>query len=348
MNVLSDSVRTAAIWLGLAGALFLLWQVAETLLWIFAGILFGVFLDALTRGLGAIVPLRRGIRLAAVCLILAAAFAGTLLWGSLVFAQQWGELSGTLNQQIGALRNELENIGLARDTGRPGQNGVGSLISMLLPDPGQLFGGARTAFSAATGMLGSFVLVVLIGIFAAASPGLYRDGLLHLAPPRTRRRAGEVLDETADVLRRWLIGQLVAVVLVGVTVGIALAALGMPGALLLGFQAGLLNFIPYLGPFLAALPILLAAIPLGMAMLAWVAIVYLVIQTIEGYAVTPMILDRAVDVPPLLTLASLMVFGTLFGGIGIAMAAPFVAAARVVVLRLYVERNEAAARKRGV
>jgi predicted PurR-regulated permease PerM len=217
------------------------------------------------------------------------------------------------------------------------------LGELLLPDPARLLGGARSAFSAAFGVLGSVVVVVLIGIFAAADPAPYRRGILAMVPPRHRKRLGETLDEIAEMLRWWLIGQFVTMIIIGATVAIVLTLLGMPGALLLGLQAGLLNFIPYLGPFLSAIPILLAAIPLGMSMIVWAISLYVLIQLIEGYVLMPLIQKRAVDLPPVLTLASLMLMGALFGGLGIALATPLVAAIRVATLRLYVDRIEKSA-----
>ncbi len=111
----------------------------------------------------------------------------------------------------------------------------------------------------------------------------------------------------------------------------------MPGAPLLGLQAGLVNFIPYLGPVIAAVPILLAAMAQGTSMVLWALGVRVVIQTLEGYVLAPLIQKRAVNVPPVLTLAAVALFGALFGAMGVALATPSGAVLRVTVLRLYVE-----------
>jgi predicted PurR-regulated permease PerM len=127
------------------------------------------------------------------------------------------------------------------------------------------------------------------------------------------------------------------VVLIALTTWAGLALVGMPGALLLGLQAGLVNFIPYLGPVIAAVPILLAAMAQGTTMVLWALGVHVVIQVLEGYVLAPMIQKRAVDVPPVLTRAAVLVFGAFFGALGIALATPVVAALKVAVVRLYVE-----------
>ena len=141
----------------------------------------------------------------------------------------------------------------------------------------------------------------------------------------------------AEVLRWWLVGQGVAVAVIAVSTWIGLALIGMPGALLLGVQAGLVNFIPYLGPVIAAVPIVLAAMAQGTSMVIWALGVHIVIQTLEGYVLAPLIQRRAVDLPPVLTLAAVMLFGALFGAMGVALATPLVALIKVAVERLYIE-----------
>jgi predicted PurR-regulated permease PerM len=140
------------------------------------------------------------------------------------------------------------------------------------------------------------------------------------------------------VLRWWLAGQLVAMMLIGVSVATLLWVLGVPGALFLGIQAGVLGFIPYLGPLVAAIPIALAVMPMGVFWLTTILLLYATIQIIEGYLLTPLIHQQAVSLPPLLTLSSLLVMGALFGLPGVILSTPLIAAGRVAVLRLYIER----------
>lgn len=321
-----------------AGAgLFLAWQTAGTLLLLFAGLLFGSFLDAAARGLAYLLPVGRGWRLALACVLLAAAAAWLLAWGGYNLAAQADGLIGVISDQLRALRGELRAIGVAPPQSSGEEGGPRTLARLLLPDPSTLFGTAYSAVSLATGWLGNAIVVVFVGLFAAADPGAYRRGVLALLPRDRRGRVGEVLDEMAAVLRWWLVGQLVAVVLIALSTWAGLALIGMPGAFLLGLQAGLVNFIPYLGPVIAAVPIGLAAMAQGTAMVLWAMGVHLVVQTVEGYALAPLIQRRAVDLPPVLTLAAVAVFGTLFGALGVALATPLVAVIKVAVQRLYVE-----------
>jgi predicted PurR-regulated permease PerM len=319
-----------------AGAgIFLAWQAAGTLLLIFAGLLFGAFLEACTRALAPVLPIDRIWRLTIVCVLLVLATSLLLVWGGTILVQQADSIIPLIGEQMQILKGQLRSLGLTppQDAEAPPR----TLGQILFPNPGALFGTAYSAFNLASILLGSVVVVVFIGLFMAASPETYRRGVLSLLPRERRQRVGEVLDEMAEALRWWLIGQLIAVVLIAVTTWIGLTLIGMPGALLLALQAGLVNFIPYLGPVISAVPILLAAMAQGTTMVLWAAGVHLVIQTVEGYMLAPMIQKRAVDVPPVLTLAAVVVFGALFGPLGIALATPLVAVMRVAVVRLYIE-----------
>ena len=324
----------ALVALAAGAGLFLAWQTAGTLLLLFAGLLFAALLDAATRGLAYVLPVGRGWRLALVCALLTLVAASLAVWGGYNLVAQADGLVAVIGEQLRALRGELRDMGI---TPPPESGGPRTLAQLLLPDPSTLFGTAYSAFSLASGLLGNAIVVVFVGLFAAADPGTYRRGVLALLPRGRRQRVGEVLDEMAAVLRWWLVGQLVAVVLIALSMWLGLALIGMPGALLLGLQAGLVNFIPYLGPVIGAVPIGLAAMAQGTTMVLWALGVHVAVQTVEGYVLAPLIQRRAVDLPPVLTLAAVAVFGTLFGALGVALATPLVAALKVAVQRLYVE-----------
>jgi predicted PurR-regulated permease PerM len=329
-----SNLSVILIALAVGAALFLAWRTAGTLLLIFAGLLFGALLDACTRGLATVLPIGRAWRLTIVCIIIALGTAWLLVWSGTNLVEQADSLARLIGDQLRMLRGELRSMGIA-----PPQSAEGprSLAQILFPNPGALFGTAFSAFNLASGLLGSIVVVVFIGLFMAASPQTYRRGVLSLLPRERRQRIGEVLDDMAAALRWWLVGQLVAVVLIAMTTWIGLALIGMPGALLAGPAGGARELIPYLGPVIAAVPIVLAAMAQGTTMVLWAFGVHVLIQAVEGYVLAPIIQKRAVDVPPVLTLAAVMLFGALFGALGIALATPLIAALKVAVVRLYVE-----------
>jgi len=146
-----------------------------------------------------------------------------------------------------------------------------------------------------------------------------------------------VLDDMGLVLRLWFVGLLVRIILMTLCVWLVLYLIGLPGPFVLGLQAGLSNFIPYVGPIVATLPIALVAMPLGSSVLIWAVVIYAIVQSIEGYVIGPLIQRHAVEIPPAWTLIAIVVLGALFGIKGIALAMPLVAIARVAIIRFYVE-----------
>lgn len=327
-----------AIALGAAAGLFLAWQAAGALLLIFAGLLVAVLLDACAAGLQRALPVSRSWCIALVSLAIALAVAGAIWLGGYALSQQADQLVSTIDRQLRTLRGELEAAGLAPE--RPTQSGGGevqNLAQLLVPDPRDLFGQARTALTGILGVLGNAVFIAFIGFFVALNPMSYKQGFLSLLPRDKRPRVGAVADEVAEVLRWWLVSQLATMVVITLSTWAALTLLGMPAAFLLGLQAGLVNFIPYLGPIVAGVPIVLAAASQGASMVGWAVGVFVLIQILEGYILTPLIQRRAVDLQPALTLAAQMLLGALFGAAGIALATPIAAAARIAILRLYVE-----------
>jgi predicted PurR-regulated permease PerM len=147
----------------------------------------------------------------------------------------------------------------------------------------------------------------------------------------------EVLDAIGHVLQRWLVGQLVLMAIVGTITWIGLALLGVPFALPLALFAGLSEFVPYVGPIVAAIPAVLVGFAEGPHLALWVAGLYIAVQSIESYVLTPLIQQRAVYLPPALLLFSQVVLGVTAGPLGVIVATPLAAAGLVAVNKLYVE-----------
>lgn len=190
------------------------------------------------------------------------------------------------------------------------------------------------------GSLVSFFALIAGMVYFAAQPNLYRRGLLLLAPIKSRPRLGEALDESGRALRYWLGGQLVAMVVTGLLVGVSMWLLDVPAPLGLGVVAGLLDFVPLLGPLAAAIPALLLAFTVSPQTTLFVLIAYTIIQQIEGNIVLPLVQQRAVSLPPAMLLFSLFAASSLFGLAGLLLAAPLTVVAFVLVNRLYVTREE--------
>jgi predicted PurR-regulated permease PerM len=327
---------THAVLIGIAAGagLFLAWMAAGTLFLVFAGLLFAALLDAGARGLAKLLPIHRHWNLTIVCLGLAVAVVGFLVWSGLSVALQIDQFVQALNKQLQSLEQSVANLGLVpgKEHGEPVT--IGDLAHILFSNPNQLFGEAQNAFSRTIGGVGDAVIIVLIGVFVAADPLTYKHHFVELLPLRQRKRVGLLLDESATILRRWLVGQFAAMLLLAILTAIMLVAMGVPSPMLLGIQAGLFEFIPYLGAVVGALPILLLALPLGTFTL-WVTLaLYAVIHFAVGNIVVPMMQKRTLDLPPAVALAALALFGVVFGLASVAVATPLVVAIRHAYLRL--------------
>ena len=318
--------------LGVAIGALLIWKTSSSLLIIFAGILFASFLDACTRALGPVIPVGRAWRLTLVVLVLTALIVLSAVWGVGKLPEQARVLIRVMDAQLDVLQQRLLSVGVdlfGPDGGRD--------FSRWFPDHDKLFGHAQTAVGTAASFLANTLVIVFLGLLFSLDPGAYRDSVVMLVRPRSRERVRAVLDEMGSVLRSWLVGQFIRIVLMTACVWLALYLLGLPSPFLLGAQAGASNFVPYLGPILAAIPVGLVAMPLGSSMLIWAVGIYTVIQSIEGYVIGPLIQRQAVELPPAWTLVAIVLFGSLFGVWGIALAMPLFAIGRVAVIRLYVE-----------
>jgi predicted PurR-regulated permease PerM len=318
--------------LAVAVGLAFVWYSAPSLLLLFAGILFASLLDACTRGLGHVLPLPRRARYALVVLILGSAAVVIASWGIVGLPGQVRALIDVMDAQITVLERELANFGIEL-FGPDGRQG----LTQFLSDPGRLFGHVHYAVSGVYVVVINTIVVVSLGLFFASQPTAYREGALILMPPVARPRVRMVMNEMGRVMRSWLLGQLLRIVIVAIVLAISFDLLGVPGAWLLGLQAGAANFIPYLGPLIAAFPVALVAMPLGLPTLAWVMILYGAIQTIEGFVIAPIIQKGSLDLAPAWTLFAIVIFGAMFGGLGIALAAPVLGLARLAVMRFYVE-----------
>ncbi|UPJ64513.1 AI-2E family transporter [Bradyrhizobium sp. 191] len=313
--------------------LFLAWQTVSSLLLIFAGVLFGAFLDACARALAPVLPLARVWRLTLVLLLFSALSTFGLVWGAGKLPEQTRLLLKVMDSQIDVLQEHLLSYGvdlLGPEWGR-------DFAQWLFSDQGRFLSHAQFLLGGASSLLTGALVIVFLGILFAFDPTSHRESLVMLVKRPYRARTRAVMDEMGSVMRLWLIGQFIRIILMTLCVWVALYLVGLPGPLVLGLQAGLSNFIPYLGPIVAALPIALVAMPLGGSLLIWAVLIYTIIQSIEGYVIGPLIQRQAVEIPPAWTLVAIVMLGALFGVLGIAMAMPLVAIGRVAIIRFYVE-----------
>jgi len=293
---------------------------------IFAGILLAVALSGGGEWIAERTGVGRAWGVAAVLIgILVAAVAVSLLYAPAI-AEQIDELSDTLPTAIQSLRARLEQYAwldrlLSSSGGAALPEGTGAA--------------AAGAFASVFGAVANIAVALIIGIYGAISPGIYRRGLLLLVAPSARNRAEDVMAASVRVLRRWFWAQLISMAVVGVLTTIGLLLIGVPLAPLLGLIAGLLGFVPNIGPILSAIPaVLLASTQGGTAALLTVG-VFLVVQALESYLITPKVQQDQVSLPPALLIAAQVVFGLIFGLAGLLFAGPLTAVGMTLINELY-------------
>lgn len=330
-------IRRTLIVIGLVAAVILFavftWQILSVLVLLFAGILLGVLLTSTSGWIRERTPLSHGQALTVVLVLIILAFVGGGWFAVPRLASQSQELSTSLMESVERLRSTLESQSWAQ----PFLNtlpGVGESNSNSLNIMGQM----SRFFSRTFNFLIDSVIILFIGLYLAINPDMYANGLIKLFPKSRRRRIGEALDETAYVLRWWLVGRIASMVVVGILSIIGLMILGVPLAFILGVITALLAFIPIVGPTIALIPPSLVALTdSGPTQALYVILLYLGIQFVESYLITPLIQQRTVSLPPVLLIMSQAIFSLFFNFIGLAVAAPFAAMVMTLTKMLYVK-----------
>ena len=313
--------------------LALLWQSTEVILLIFAGLLLAIFLRAIAERISQHTPLSENWALTVVLVAIVGTIA-LLIWLMMPSLEnQYSEISRQLPQTVENLRQRL------------GQYAGGRWILEQMPTQPSEFGGQTSnVFGRITGFFSSFLgivvnvaIVLAAGVFFAFNPKLYYEGAVKLFPPSRQQRVREVLDTLGFNLRRWLVGRITVMTLNGILTALGLWMLGVPLALPLGLLTALFNFIPNIGPFLAAVPAILIAFTESPTLALYTTILFLVIQNLEGFVLTPLVQQKAVALPPVLIIAAQLLLGIIFGFLGVLLAVPIVAVAFVLVKMLYIE-----------
>lgn len=193
------------------------------------------------------------------------------------------------------------------------------------------------SFYSSLSTVSNLIIILFIGIYLAFNPSLYSKGLIQLFPIIKRERIKNVLEKVHTSLSSWMLAKLSSMLVVGVLSFIGLEILGIPYPYALALIAALCSFIPYLGPYIALIPALLVASLIGVDKVIYLIIAYVIIQTIEGYLITPYMEKKLVSLPPALTLVWMLFMGLISGLLGLILATPILAMLIVLVKELYIK-----------
>ena len=329
--VLLKEAKRAAVWIGLAAGLALVVYLAQPLLIIFGGMVFAAMIDGGVRLLGRVLPIGRGWRVAMVVIFAAVFLVWTLTFAGTAMAQQAAQLPAVIQTQAlkiigwlqahGAIVNVKSIQGLIEKLA----GSVGDVTSAV----GGVIGGLTTAFG-----------ILVLGIYIAAEPHLYRRGFAWLLPVNERTRFEVTAAAMGKTLRRLLAGRLLGMAVEGVTTWILLALWGVPLAGVLGLLTGLLAFLPNIGAPISGALMVLVGFSDSTNTGLFCMVVYAVVQTVDGNIIVPMVAKRTADLAPALVLGMQLIMGTLFGILGLMLADPMVAMLKVALERQSLRNEE--------
>jgi len=324
-------LQKASVWFGMALLIAGVIILAEPLLLIIGGMIFAVLLDGGARLIGRVLPIGRGWRLAIIIFLGLGFIAWVVYFAGTTLAAQAEALRLVVQAQFNRVMEIGASIGLLP------KGGTTSVGSQLLGSVGRLTSAIGTALGAVT----SVILMVVIGIFVAAEPKLYDRGIAWMLPLRFRHKFYVISERLGSTLRRLLFGRLVGMMFEGIFTWLMLGyvcqlfGIGpVPMAALLGLLTGLLAFLPNIGAIVSGVLMVAVGFSAGPNEGLWAIFVYFFVQNVDGYLVIPYIARRTVDLAPAMVLAAQLLFGALFGLLGLLFADPILASLKVTLIEL--------------
>lgn len=257
---------------------------------------------------------------------------GLLFWfmGTKI-QHQISVLNETLPGTLGNLKAKLAET----------SNGAKLLEHVSGENSEKLFSTAQRFFSTSFGVLGNLYVIILLGFFFTANPGVYKQGMIKLVPNSKKALAERVLERISHDLKGWIKATVFSMVLITILITIGLTIIGIPVALVLALFTGILKLVPNFGSLAAMIPGVLLGLTISTNTAIVTAIVYVVCQTIVSSIVTPLVQEKIIKIPPALTIISQVVMGTLSGAMGIILAIPLLVIVIILVDEFYVKKKEA-------
>lgn len=317
-------VRRTLIVVAILALFALAWLLRDVILMVFGAIVVATLFQALASQFRKIgLPYGLSLALAVLTVFGIIGGAAAMFGGQLM--SQTEELSKAVPQAWNSVKGSLAKVGISTEVFQAGSgsSGIGSTAGTL-------------AMSLSAGVADA-LLIVIGGIFLAASPKVYRIGAVKLVPEERRGQVSSAVEASGSALKLWLKAQLLTMALIGTVTGVGLWLIGVPSAFALALLAALLEFVPFVGPIAAAVPAILLAAAVSPEMALMTLGLYVLVQQLEGYVFSPLIQQWAVDLPGAILLFSLLACGTLFGALGIIFAAPLTVVLFVMIKKLYVQ-----------
>lgn len=335
--IIRTEIKRATVWIGMTALVVGLVWLAQPLLLIMGGLVLAAMFDGGARLLGRVLPIPRALRLTIVVLAVFGFMYWTFVFTGSELAAQAASLQAIVETQFESIGNRIAAAGFnisAEDV-----KGFGTQILNSV-------GRVTAAVSSVVGTVTNMAMMLVLAIFIAAEPRMYERGVAWMLPLSEREQFYVTAAKMGSVLRRLMAGRLLGMAVEGFGTWILLSLGGVPMAALLGVLTGLLAFLPNIGAIVSGALIILVGFSAGVDVGLYAIFVYFVVQMVDGYLIVPMVAKRAVDLAPALVLGAQILFGALFGILGLALADPIIAMIKVALERQSA-RNEARAIREG-
>ncbi len=312
--------------------IFLFVEAVQVILLLFAGILVAVFL----RGIASFLAIRTRVSSNTSLGIVLLALIILITGGIWLLGPSISEGFNRMSQQIPTAWEHLKEEFVKSDWGRSIVQGIQNAKKNFASDT-DMIGRLTGIFSSTLGALVNIFIILVIGLYSAFNPDLYINGVIKLFPPRKRQRVTEVLKAMNSALKWWFVGRIASMMVIGILTAIGLWIFGIPMPVTLGIFAAILTFVPNLGPFISALPAVMFGLVISPMKGVWIVILYIGIQTLESYLITPQIQKKAVSLPPALLISMQILAGVVLGIFGLILATPLLVCIIVVIQMIYID-----------
>ncbi len=318
------------------------YSVAEVLLLLFIAILFGVYLSWISDSLQRRLSLPRSLAMIGALAITAVAVTGIgflivpplIAQGQQLIQSLPGTLAGVEARLVDLARKSAMAAQILGGLER-GQSYTGTFLKEVT---GSARGMVPYVFSG-VGILIHLISVLIMGLYLALRPNIYREGFILLAPPVHRELVRDILDDLGRTLRAWIVGQILAMIVLGALTWVGLWALGVPYPLAFGTFTGVVAIVPFFGTLVSTLlPALFVLSDGGFWQFFWIAMLGVGVHIFEANVVAPMIMERQVHLPPVLSIMAVLVMAHLLHVIGLVVAVPVLCTVMVIMRRVYVSR----------
>lgn len=317
-----QELKRAFVWVSVVLGFVLIWELSQPLLLIVGGVVVAAMLDGGTRLLGRVLPIGRRWRLLIVSLAVVAFLVWVFVFAGTQLVTQAEDLRMIVQDQLVTIADWARTQGLTKATF--------SATEITKEIAGSL-GRLTSAVSSALGAVTSLGMIIVIGVFLAIEPRNYERGFAWMFPLDRRAQVYHTMNLMGTTLRRLMAGRLLAMLVEGFATWILLSLAGVPMAALLGLLTGLFAFLPNIGAIISGTLMVLVGFSAGTETGLWAIAVYAAVHFVDGWLIVPTVAKRSVDLAPALVLSAQLLFGALFGLLGLIFADPMLAMIKVAL-----------------